>query len=388
MNTAPLASRGAMMERVEVDNLVVGAGVIGLAIGAEFARRGRSIFVIEAGPNFGQGISSRNSEVIHSGIYYPTGSLKHLFCVEGRRRLYAYCQNHGVAYRKCGKLVAAFDDAESEGLATLAGRAEQNHVENVEIVDGATARRMEPALRAASALHVKETGIIDSHGLMLSLLGEIEDGGGALLPNHRAVGGRLAGGSRYEVRVESPSGLLAITTANLIIAAGMWTNALAARFEGMSSLGAPPLFLAKGSYFALSGPSPFTRLIYPLPMRGGLGVHLTLTLDGRARFGPDVEWLVSNNPEQTDFGVDPARAQDFYASVRRYWPELPDGALIPDYAGVRPKLAGPNAPAADFRLSGPQEHGFSGLLVLYGMESPGLTSALAVGARVADMLAT
>jgi L-2-hydroxyglutarate oxidase LhgO len=285
-------------------------------------------------------------------------------------------------------LVAAVDDAETEELVALARRAEQNHVENMEIGDGSAARRMEPALRAAAALHVKETGIIDSHGLMLSLLGEIEDGGGALVPNHRAVGGRLAGGSRYEIKVGSPSGFLAITTANLIIAAGMWTNALTASFEGMTSLGAPPLFLAKGSYFALSGPSAFTRLIYPLPVRGGAGRHLTLTLDGRARFGPDVEWLVSNDPEQTDFGVDPGRAQSFYASVRRYWPELPDGALIPDYAGVRPKLAGPDAPAADFLVSGPQEHGFSGVVVLYGMESPGLTSALALGARVADMLVT
>jgi L-2-hydroxyglutarate oxidase LhgO len=377
-----------MIEKVEVESLVVGAGIIGLAIGAELARRGRSIYVVEAGPKFGCGISSRNSEVIHSGIYYPTGSLKHLLCVEGRRRLYDYCEKHGVAYRKCGKFVVAADDSETEEIAALARRAEQNQVENVEILDGPTARRMEPALRAVSALHVKETGIVDSHGLMLSLLGEIEDAGGALMLNHRVIGGRLAKGGRHEIEVKSPSGALAITTSRLIIAAGPWTNTLIASFEGAAALNAPPLFLAKGSYFALSRPSPFTRLIYPLPVRGGLGVHLTLTLDGRARFGPDVEWLASNDPEQVDFRVDPARAQGFYASVRRYWPELADGALIPDYSGVRPKLAGPDAPAADFLPSGPRAHGFPGVVILYGFESPGLTSALAVGARVAKMLET
>jgi len=377
-----------MMESVEVDNLVVGAGVIGLAIGAELARRGRSIYVIEAGPSFGCGISSRNSEVIHSGVYYPTGSLKHVLCVEGRRRLYAYCEKHGVAYRKCGKLVVATDDYEAGELTALARRAEENDVENVEIVDGPAARRMEPTLRAVSALHIKETGIVDSHGLMLSLLGEIEDGGGAVMLKHQVLAGCLAEANRYQLKVENPSGFLAITTRTLIIAAGPWTNALTANFEGMATLNAPQLFLAKGSYFALSRPSTFARLIYPLPVRGGLGIHLTLTLDGRARFGPDVEWLASNDPEQVDFAVDPGRAESFYASVRRYWPELPDGALIPDYAGVRPKLAGPNAPAADFLLSGPNEHGFPRLMVLYGLESPGLTSALAVGAQVADTLET
>ena len=276
---------------VEVDNLVVGAGVVGLAIGAELSRRGRSIYVIEAGQNFGRGISSRNSEVIHSGVYYPAGSLKHLLCVEGRRRLYAYCDSRGIAYHKCGKLVVSTNDLESEGLAALARRAEQNDVENVEILDGPAARRMEPALRAVSALHVKETGIVDSHGLMLSLLGEIEDGGGALLLNHRLLSGRMAEGERYDLSVETPSCFLAIRTRALVIAAGPWTNALVARFEGMAALDAPRLFLAKGSYFAVSKPSAFARLIYPMPVRGGLGIHLTLTLDGRARFGPDVEWL-------------------------------------------------------------------------------------------------
>jgi L-2-hydroxyglutarate oxidase LhgO len=375
-----------MTETVEVDNLVVGAGVVGLAIGAELARRGRSIYVIEAGRNFGCGISSRNSEVIHSGIYYPAGSLKHLLCVEGRRRLYAYCDSRGVAHRKSGKLVVSTNDLETEGLAALARRAEQNDIAHVEFLDGPAARRMEPALRAVSALHVKETGIVDSHGLMLSLLGEIEDGGGALLLNHRLSSGRLAEGGRYDLTVETPSGTLAIRTRTFILAAGPWANALVARFEGMAALDTPPLFLAKGSYFALSRPSVFTHLIYPMPVRGGLGTHLTLTLDGQARFGPDVEWLASNDPEQVDFAVDPARAESFYASVRRYWPDLPDGALIPDYAGVRPKLSGPDAPAADFLLSGPHEHGFPGFVALYGLESPGLTSALAIGARVADHL--
>ncbi|MGO9771875.1 MAG: NAD(P)/FAD-dependent oxidoreductase [Roseiarcus sp.] len=375
-----------MTESVEVDNLVVGAGVVGLAIGAELARRGRRIYIIEAGQSFGCGISSRNSEVIHSGIYYATGSVKHLLCVEGRRRLYAYCDTHGIAYRKCGKLVVSENDSETEDLLALARRAEENNVENVEILDGPAARRLEPAVRAVCALHVRETGIIDSHGLMRSLLGEIEDGGGAVLLNHRLLSGRMVEAGQYDLSVKTLSGFLTIRARTLIIAAGPWSNALVARFEGMAALAAPKLFLAKGSYFALSRPSAFAHLIYPMPVRGGLGIHLTLTLDGRARFGPDVEWLASNDPEQVDFGVDPGRAKSFYASVRRYWPDLPDGALVPDCAGVRPKLSGPNAPAADFSLSGPREHGFPELVALYGLESPGLTSALAIGAQVSDML--
>jgi L-2-hydroxyglutarate oxidase LhgO len=376
-----------MIERVEVEHLVIGAGIVGLAIAGELARSGKSVFVLEAGSHVGCGISSRNSEVIHSGIYYPTNSLKHLLCVEGRRLLYAYCDSHGIAYRKCGKIVVAVDDLEAEEIAAIARRAAQNNVENVETLDAPAAKRLEPAVRAVSALHVKETGIIDSHGFMLSLVGEIEDSGGAVMLNHRVLSGRPSRAHRYELDVASPSGRLTITTRTLVLAAGPWTNALTAAIEGMGAIDAPRLFLAKGSYFAFSGRPTFTRLVYPVPVQGGLGIHLTLALDGRIRFGPDVEWLETRDPDQVDFGVEPSRAEGFYACARRYWPDLPDGSLTPDYAGVRPKLSGPGAPAADFLLQGPQQHGLRGVVALYGIESPGLTSSLAIGARVVSMLA-
>ncbi len=376
-----------MIERVEVEYLVIGAGIVGLAIAGELARSGKSVFVLEAGSHVGCGISSRNSEVIHSGIYYPTNSLKHLLCVEGRRLLYAYCDSHGVAYRKCGKIVVAVDDLEAEEIAAIARRAAQNNVENVETLDAPAAKRLEPAVRAVSALHVKETGIIDSHGFMLSLVGEIEDSGGAVMLNHRVLSGRPSRAHRYELDVASPSGRLTITTRTLVLAAGPWTNALTAAIEGMGAIDAPRLFLAKGSYFAFSGRPTFTRLVYPVPVQGGLGIHLTLALDGRIRLGPDVEWLETRDPDQVDFGVEPSRAEGFYACARRYWPDLPDGSLTPDYAGVRPKLSGPGAPAADFLLQGPQQHGLRGVVALYGIESPGLTSSLAIGARVVSMLA-
>ena len=376
-----------MIEKVEVEHLVVGAGVVGLAIAAALARSGRSVFVLEAGSHVGCGISSRNSEVIHSGIYYPTNSLKHLLCVEGRRLLYAYCDSHGIAYRKCGKIVVAVDDVEAKEIAAIAQQAAQNNVENVETMDATTVKRMEPAVRAVSALHVKETGIIDSHGFMLSLVGEIEDSGGAVMLNHRVLSGRPSRAHRYELDVASPSGRLTITTRTLVLAAGPWTNALTAAIEGMGAIDAPRLFLAKGSYFAFSGRPTFTRLVYPVPVQGGLGIHLTLALDGRIRLGPDVEWLETRDPDQVDFGVEPSRAEKFYACARRYWPDLPDGSLTPDYAGVRPKLSGPGAPAADFLLQGPQQHGLPGVVALYGIESPGLTSSLAIGARVVSMLA-
>jgi L-2-hydroxyglutarate oxidase LhgO len=375
-----------MIERVEVEHLVIGAGIVGLAIAGELARSGKSVFVLEAGSHVGCGISSRNSEVIHSGIYYPTNSLKHLLCVEGRRLLYAYCDSHGVAYRKCGKIVVAVDDLEAEEIAAIARRATQNNVKNVETLDAPAAKRLEPAVRAVSALHVKETGIIDSHGFMLSLVGEIEDSGGAVMLNHRVLSGRPSRAHRYELDVASPSGRLTITTRTLVLAAGPWTNALTAAIEGMGAIDAPRLFLAKGSYFAFSGRPTFTRLVYPVPVQGGLGIHLTLALDGRIRLGPDVEWLETRDPDQVDFGVEPSRAEGFYACARRYWPDLPDGALTPDYAGVRPKLSGPGAPAADFLLQGPQQHGLPGVVALYGIESPGLTSSLAIGARVVSML--
>ncbi|MBM3578841.1 MAG: NAD(P)/FAD-dependent oxidoreductase [Alphaproteobacteria bacterium] len=375
-----------MTERVEVEHLIVGAGVVGLAIGAELARGGREAFVLEAGSRVGCGISSRNSEVIHSGIYYEQNSLKHRLCIEGRRRLYAYCEEHKVAYRKCGKLIVATSDEETPQILALSHRAEANGVEGVVVLEGAEAMRLEPSLNATLALHVRESGIIDVHEFMLSLVGEIEEAGGAVLLEHRVVGGRQIGAGRFEIEVKTAKGSLIVSSRTLVLAAGPWNQAVAATIDSVAREHAPPLFLAKGSYFSYPGVQRFSRLIYPVPVQGGLGVHLTLDLAGAMRFGPDVEWLTSNDPDMVDFAVDPKRAQSFYASIRRYWPELADGSLQPGYAGVRPKLCGPGAHNADFLLQGPDAHGVAGLVALYGIESPGLTSSLAIGARVSAML--
>jgi L-2-hydroxyglutarate oxidase LhgO len=374
------------VERVEVQHLVIGAGVVGLAAAAELARSGREVFVLEAGPRIGGGISSRNSEVIHSGIYYETGSLKHRLCVEGRRRLYDYCALHNVAHRKCGKLVVATSDAETSKVMALVRQAEANGVENVELIDGAAARKLEPALQATLALHVHETGLVDSHGLMLALVGEIEAAGGAVLLEHRVVAGERKAEAGFEIEVATRDGALLIAARHLVLAAGPWAHAVAAKIRGVAEIDRPPLHLAKGSYFSHAGAGRFSRLIYPVPEPGGLGVHLTLDLGGAMRFGPDVEWLDSNDPDAVDFSVDLARGARFYASVRRYWPGLADDALQPAYAGVRPKLSGPGAPNADFLIRGPQEHGVAGLVELYGVESPGLTSSLAIAALVASRL--
>ena len=372
------------MEVVEIEALIVGAGVIGLAIGAELGRRGRQVFILEADTRFGGGISSRNSEVIHSGVYYPQDSLKRQLCVEGRRLLYNYCERHGVGHRKCGKLIVATDDAEMLKIEAIALQAARNGVEGVEWIDGKTAQAFEPALNAIGALHVRETGIIDSHAYMLSLLGEIEDSGGAVLFRHKVVSGQYRSSS-FELRVETPSGTLLVKTGILVLAAGLWSHHLAARLEGYDAR-LPPLTFAKGCYFACSGPSVFKRLIYPAPVDGGLGTHLTLDLAGRMRFGPDVEWLDNHDPQSVDFSVDPARALAFYQSIRRYWPGLPDNALVPDYSGIRPKLSRPGEAAADFLLRGPQDHGIAGLVSLYGIESPGLTASPALALYTADLL--
>ncbi|GGF52932.1 dehydrogenase [Azorhizobium oxalatiphilum] len=372
------------METVEVGEIVIGAGVVGLACAAARARQGREVYVLEAGPLIGSGISSRNSEVIHSGVYYETGTLRHLLCVEGRRRLYAYCDLHGVGHRKCGKLVVATNDAEAEKIAGIAVRAKENGVENTELIDGAAAMALEPALNAVAALNVKETGILDTHGYMLALQGEVEDAGGAVLLNHKVVSGTARAG-RFTLQLETPEGPLELVARSLVIAAGPWTHQVAGRIAGYDISGIHPLVLAKGSYFSYAGKPVFSRLIYPAPIDGGLGTHVTLDLAGRMRFGPDVEWLETGDPDAVNFAVDPARAEGFYANVRRFWPGLKDGALTPDYAGVRPKLA-LKGTQADFLIHGPETHGIEGLVGLFGIESPGLTSSLAIADRVSGQL--
>jgi len=357
------------MERVEC--VVVGAGVVGLALARALALRGREVVVLEAEERPGTGISARNSEVIHSGIYYPPGSLKARLCVEGRRALYAYCEARGVAHRRCGKLVVATDPSQLEGLRGLMARGVANGVGDLAWLDAAAARALEPRLACVAALHSPGTGIVDSHGLMRSLRADAEEAGAAVALRSPVVAGRrTAAGIELEVGGAEPSTFLASRVYN---AAGLGAQAVAGAVEGIRPGAVPPLRLAKGSYYALSGAAPFSRLIYPVPVHGGLGVHLTLDLAGQARFGPDVEWV-----EREDYRVDPARADAFYAEVRRYWPGLPDDALQPAYAGIRPKLHGPGEPATDFLVQREDAHGVPGLVNLLGIESPGLTACLAI----------
>ncbi|HEX6362727.1 MAG TPA: NAD(P)/FAD-dependent oxidoreductase [Albitalea sp.] len=367
-----------------VDAIVIGAGVVGLAVGRALAQRGLETVVLEAAGAIGTATSSRNSEVIHAGLYYPAGSLKARLCVAGRERLYAYCASHGVQHRRCGKLIVASGDAQRAKLARIESQAHANGVSDVRRLTGREARELEPALVADEALLSPSTGIVDTHGLMLALQGDLEAAGGAVAlrspvervdcdaPAHRvAVGG------------DAPMALEARIVVN---SAGLWAPAVAARLQGLAREHVPAAHFAKGNYYALAGRAPFSRLVYPIPDEAGLGVHLTLDLGGQARFGPDVEWLAIDAPEQIDYRVDPRRADAFYDEIRRYWPALQDGALQPAYSGVRPKIVGAGSAAADFVVQGPAVHGIAGLVNLFGIESPGLTSCLAIGDAVVAAL--
>ena len=360
-----------------VDVVVIGAGVVGLAVARALALRGREVLILEAADRFGSGVSSRNSEVIHAGIYYPRGSLKARLCVAGRDLLYAYCSEHGLPHRQYGKLIVASTVAQAAELGRIRAAALANGVELVPM-SGAEARALEPQLDCAAALHSPLTGVIDAHAYMLALLGEAESRG-AQLACDSAVSGIAIKDDGFLIAVNGEA--FALKASALVNSAGLDAPRMARLMEGFPAAQVPPAHLAKGSYFTLSGRSPFTRLIYPLPVPGGLGVHLTLDLAGRARFGPDVEWVSAQN-----YDVDPARAGSFYAAIRSWWPALADGALEPAYAGIRPKITAPGEPAADFRIDGESVHGVPGLVQLFGIESPGLTSSLAIAAEVATLL--
>lgn len=369
-------------ERFEIDVAVIGAGVVGLAAARALAQAGREVLLFEATGAIGSGISSRNSEVIHAGIHYPAGSLKTRCCVRGKALLYAFAESHQVPYRRCGKLIIANDAEQEARLGAIIEHGKEIGVDDLQALSRAEALRLEPEVHCSAALLSPSTGIIDAHSYMLALRGDLEAAGGSIVFESPVTGGAVDGGrARLEIGGASP----AVVSARLIVnAAGLAATAILDKLAGFPAAHRPRQWFARGNYFKLSGRPPFSRLIYPVPGQAGLGIHATLDLSGQARFGPDVEWV----EDPTNFNVDPGRADLFYEAIRTYWPALPDGALSPDYAGIRPKLAGPGMPAADFLIQGPQTHGIANLVNLLGIESPGLTSALAIAELVHEMAET
>ncbi len=370
-----------------IQTVVIGAGVVGLAVARRLALDGQEVLLLESADAFGTGTSSRNSEVIHAGIYYPAGSLKAQLCVQGRQQLYAYCQERSVAHKQCGKLIVATSSDQVAQLSAIQAKAALNGLTGADalcLLTQAEAKALEPALQCDAALWSPSTGIVDSHALMLSYLGDFENAGGLLALNAcfesaQVVPGEDKGTTRFVVRTRDGTELLAQRVVN---AAGLTAPNVAQKFTGMKTNGLPKAYYAKGNYFSLSGKSPFSHLIYPVPEAAGLGVHLTLDMAGQAKFGPDVEWV--DSPDQ--LLVDPRRGDAFYAEVRKYWPGLKDGALLASYAGIRPKINAPSEAAADFCIMGPQAHGVKGLVHLLGIESPGLTSSMAIADRVWALL--
>lgn len=362
----------------EFDCAVIGAGVVGLAVARALALQGREVIVLESEGAIGTGTSSRNSEVIHAGIYYRQGSLKAQLCVDGKERLYAYAGERGLPHRRCGKLIVATSEAQLGQLEAIAAKARANGVDDLALLTREQARAMEPQLECLAALHSPSTGIVDSHSLMLSLQGDLEHAGGLVALKSEVVGAECRGS---DIVLKSRDGT-ALRCNTVVNAAGLVAPRLARQFEGLPSDSVPTAYFAKGSYFTLAGRAPFQRLIYPVPEAAGLGVHLTLDLGGQAKFGPDVQWVASPD----DLVVDAARGEGFYAEVRKYWPALPDAALVPGYAGIRPKISGPGEAPADFLIQGPEVHGVRGLVNLFGIESPGLTSSLAIAHHVSVLL--
>ncbi|MDB5423686.1 MAG: dependent oxidoreductase, partial [Phenylobacterium sp.] len=368
------------MADFDFDAVVVGAGAVGLACGYALAQRGLSVAVLEQDKVIGQGVSSRNSEVIHGGLYYPTGSLKARLCVSGRRLLYAFLDKHHVAYDRCGKLVVATAPDEVPRLAEILAQARANDVEGMEELTKAQVHALEPELKAEAALLSPQSGIFESHAYMLALQGEIEAGGGAVVLATPFDGATPLEGGGFSVRAggEEPTTL---ACRYLVTAPGLSAQAVAATIEGFPKAAIPPLHYGKGRYFRLTGRAPFARLVYPPPIHGALGTHYRRDLGGQAVFGPDLTYV-----DTLDYSVDPAAAAGFAAYIRKFWPGLDEAALSPDYAGIRPKLHGPDEPQPDFRIDGPEKHGLEGLVTLFGIESPGLTSSLAIGEEVSGKL--
>jgi L-2-hydroxyglutarate oxidase LhgO len=392
-SSAPLAGgddhdeTAGMMEWHDVDSVVIGGGVVGLAVARALALAGWSPLLLEKNGWIGEETSARNSEVIHAGLYYAEGSLKGRLCVEGKQALYRFCAERGVPHRNTGKLIVAADPGEVAALERIDAAARANGVDDLVFLTREETLRREPGLDVAGALWSPSTGIVDSHAYMLALIGDAEAHGAEILCSATVVGGETLTGGGAALRVRGGDGALIGLRARVAVnAAGLWAQRVAERIDGIDPTTIPPQRLVKGSYFALAGAAPFSTLVYPAPGGGGLGVHLTLDMAGRARFGPDAEWLAAATPETLDYAVDPSRRSAFYAAIRRYWPALPDGALSPDYAGVRPKIAAQPDRNADFRIDGPRCCGASGCVMLYGIESPGLTASLAIGREVLERI--
>lgn len=356
----------------DIDCIVVGAGVVGLAIARALALSGREVMVVEAAEGIGTGTSARNSEVIHAGIYYPAGSLKAKLCVQGRHMLYAYCAEKGVAHKRLGKLIVATSEDEIAKLDDILSKARINGVDDMELLTAAQAQALEPALFCTAALLSPSTGIIDSHGLMLAYQGDAENAGAQCVFHTPLLSGEVRSDGGFNLQFGGASAMQ-LSCNVLINASGLHAPTLARKIRGVPESSIPTEYLCKGSYFTLQGRAPFTRLIYPTPHHAGLGVHLTLDLGGQAKFGPDTEWI-----DKVDYDIDPSRCDGFYEAVRTYWPGMPDASLAPGYTGIRPKISGPHEPAADFMIVGPATHGIPGLVNLFGIESPGLTSSLAI----------
>jgi len=363
----------------KIEAVVVGAGVVGLSIARALAARGLEVLVLDSERGIGRGVSSRNSEVIHAGLYYPPKSLKARLCVEGRRALYQYCAERGVPHRRCGKLVIATTPDEDTAVEALYERAQGNGVEDIALIGRPRLEALELEVQGTSALISKTTGIVDGHALMLSLQGDAEAAGTTVQLQTPLIEANVNGAA--VVLRTGGTEFAEIETGLLVNAAGLQAWDVSLHVQGLDPATIPPRHLTKGSYFSMSGRAPFSHLIYPVPMASGLGIHLTFDLGGAARFGPDAEWV-----DEIDYDVDPKRGDAFYAAIRRYWPGLPDGALVPDYAGIRPRVAGPGEPTGDFVIRGPKATGHKGYVALYGIDSPGLTASLAIGDYVADLV--